>query len=141
MYLPFACNATCPHTMRPLTTITHHGSRPMTEPLFGKVSTFGHFNISATGLVKSVKLIGFLGVGRRPKLKSDEFSDFTKQVGEIFSLSCLKPPKQVLQLLAARPYGGSSVSTNVTRVGHFGNNIGARDAHQKKTFTCTMHQE
>ena len=53
-----------------------------------------------TGLLKSENSTD-LDMGRRPKLKSDEFSDFSKQVGEIFSHLCLKPPKQVVQSLAA----------------------------------------
>ena len=44
-----------------------------------------------------------LDVGRRPKHESDEFFGVTIQVEEIISLLCLKPPKQVVQLLAARP--------------------------------------
>ena len=44
-----------------------------------------------------------LDVGRRPKLKSDEFLLPIIVVIELTSLLCLKPPKKVLQLLAARP--------------------------------------
>ena len=46
-----------------------------------------------------------LDVGRRPKHESDEFFGVTIQVEEIISILCLKPPKQVVQLLAARPHG------------------------------------
>ena len=44
-----------------------------------------------------------LDVGRRPELKSDEFCGVTTLVNQLMSLLCLKPPKQVVQLLAARP--------------------------------------
>ena len=42
-------------------------------------------------------------MGRRPELKSDEFRISTEGDTELNSLLCLKPPKQVVQLLAARP--------------------------------------
>ena len=63
---------------------------------------FSHLDISVTRRVVSENSSD-LDMGRRPKLKSDEFSDFSKQVGEIFSHLCLKPPKQVVQSLAAQP--------------------------------------
>ena len=42
-------------------------------------------------------------MGRRPELKSDEFFGETLLVIEVISLLLLKPLKQVMQLLAARP--------------------------------------
>ena len=53
-----------------------------------------------------------LDVGRRPKLKSDEFLLPIIEVIELTSLLCLKPPKKVLQLLAARPPSGVVSHTN-----------------------------
>ena len=44
-----------------------------------------------------------LDVGRRPELKSDEFCDANVTVVQIIAHLCLKPLKQVVQLLAARP--------------------------------------
>ena len=42
-------------------------------------------------------------MGRRPELKSAELCDANVTVIEITSIFCLKPLKQVVQLLAARP--------------------------------------
>jgi len=42
-------------------------------------------------------------MGRRPELKSDEFFGETLLVIDVISLLLLKPLKQVMQLLAARP--------------------------------------
>ena len=44
-----------------------------------------------------------LDVGRRPELKSDEKSEGIHLVLEIILLLCSKPPKKVVQSLAARP--------------------------------------
>ena len=43
-------------------------------------------------------------MGRRPELKSAELCDANVTVIEITSIFCLKPLKQVVQLLAARPH-------------------------------------
>ena len=44
-----------------------------------------------------------MDMGRRPELKSAELCDANVTVIEITSIFCLKPLKQVVQLLAARP--------------------------------------
>ena len=52
-------------------------------------------------------------MGRRPELKSDEFCDANVKVIEIVSHLRLKPQKQVVQLLAARPAGPAAQSDPV----------------------------
>ena len=74
---------------------------PMTAPLLVK-STLAHLCNSGTRRVSSEKSTD-LNMGRRPELKSDEFFGETLLVIEVISLLLLKPLKQVMQLLAARP--------------------------------------
>ena len=58
-----------------------------------------------------------LNMGRRPELKSDEFCGVTTLVNQLMSLLCLKPPKQVVQLLAARPISSHILSIQLFKLG------------------------
>ena len=55
-------------------------------------------------------------VGRRPELKSDEFCDANVKVIEIVSHLRLKPQKQVVQLLAARPQAYSRTTAELQQL-------------------------
>jgi hypothetical protein len=74
----------------------------MTASFHSKVGIFTPLRLNDYH-VRIAKLIGFGHVGRRPELKSDETCDANVIVIEITSHLCLKPLKQVVQLLAARP--------------------------------------
>ena len=67
------------------------------------MSVFSHLFCSTT-ITFASQNSSDLDVGRRPKLKSDEFLLPIIVVIELTSLLCLKPPKKVLQSLAARPF-------------------------------------
>ena len=66
------------------------------------MSVFSHLYCSTTITFASQNSAD-LDMGRRPELKSAELCDANVTVIEITSIFCLKPLKQVGQLLAARP--------------------------------------
>ena len=66
------------------------------------MSVFSHLYCSTTITFASQNSAD-LDMGRRPELKSAELCDANVTVIEITSFFCLKPLKQVVQLLAARP--------------------------------------